>query len=235
MEMHALNVAVEAEFEYTAEPDDAAAPSGGYCADSCGGSCGEEDVELDGLVARFGHRVHFFARRVAARFGLDPQWHDDLISSGYWGLLKALRNRRPDAHEHELSAYVSKRVEGAVIDEARRALTRLSNQTDCDPEALEEGVPSLPPHLDWDLHPGRHDPENLADRQGRWRTIEAAIEHLGEAHRDLLWAYAGGASISEIARREGQPAARLQNQMTRISRQIRAHSPELRRLLRHEI
>lgn len=191
---------------------------------------------LDELVARFGHRVRFFANRVQARFGLDPQWRDDLISAGYWGLLKALRNRRADAHDQELSAYVSKRVEGAVIDEARRVLTRASNHADCDPKDLDEGLGHVPSAYDWDTGTGQQlDPEDLADRSGRWRSIEASFEQLESHHRDLLFAYAEGRSISEIARTGGTSATRLQNQMTRLTRLIRAQSPELRRLLRHEI
>lgn len=191
--------------------------------------------QLDELVARFEHRVRFFANRVQVRFGLDPQWRDDLISAGYWGLLKALRNRRDDAHEQQLSAYVSKRIEGAVIDEARRVLTRVSNQTDCDPEELDDGFSHASNSLDWDHGGGQLDPEDLADRSGRWRTIEASVEHLESHHRDLLWAYAEGRSISEIARTGGTSATRLQNQMTRLTRNIRARSPELRRILRYEV
>lgn len=195
----------------------------------------DADPELDELVARFGHRVQYFARRVELRFGLGPQWRDDLISSGYWGLLKALRNRRADAHEHELSAYVSKRVEGAVIDEARRALTRLSKHAEWKPDDLEAGLPLEACSYDWELARIQPDPEELADRQGRWQTIERAIGHLGQDHRRLLMAYASGRSLAEIARRDGSSPARLQNQMSKISRAVRARSPELRRLLRHEV
>jgi RNA polymerase sigma factor (sigma-70 family) len=198
--------------------------------------CERDARELEELVERFGHRVHFFARRVAARFGLDPQWYDDLVSSGYWGLLKALRNRRTDAHDHELSAYVSRRVEGAVIDEARRVLTRVTTRADFDPEEVDSSAAAGEPfHLDWETRPVEFDPEDRADQRGRWRNIERSVDHLGRDHRELLWSYAGGCSLSEIARREGQTPSRLQNQMSRISRQIRARSPELRRLLRHEI
>jgi len=195
----------------------------------------EVDPELDGLVAQFGHRVGYFACRIERRFGLGPQWRDDLISSGYWGLLKALRNRRDDAHPHELSAYVSRRVEGAVIDEARRVLSRMSNQADYDPADLEAGLPNEMHCLDWEVN--RHDlgPEDLADQHGRWRSIERAIDHLGPDHRNLLLAYASGRSLAEIARSDGSSPARLQNQLSKISRGIRARSPELRRLLRHEI
>lgn len=194
-----------------------------------------DDPELDELVERFRHRVGFFARRVEARFGLGPQWRDDLISSGYWGLLKALRNRRSDAHERELSAYVSKRVEGAVLDEARRILTRLSSHTEYVLDDLDGGSSLESPRLDWALDRARPDPEELADQVGRWKTIEESINHLGRDHRRLLMAYASGRSFAEIARRSGSSPARLQNQMTQITRAIRARSPELRRLLRHEL
>jgi len=187
------------------------------------------------LVARFAHRVDFFARRVALRFGLDVQWHDDLVSSGYWGLLKALRNRRLDAHAHELSAYVSQRVEGAVLDEARRVLSRASARVNLDPEELESGSTREETQGEWE--PGREggDPEDLADREGRWRRIERAIGHLDREQGALLWSYVEGASVSEIARRDGLSPARLQGQLSRIGRQLRARAPELRRLLRYEI
>jgi len=197
--------------------------------------CELERIQLDELVERFRHRVRYFVRRVEVRFGLDPQWHDDLISAGYWGLFKALRNRRPDAHERELSAYVSQRVEGAVIDEARRALSQVSNQSDLDPLDPDSEVVFAKTQLGWHQGAERAGPEDQADRHGRWRTIEASVEHLADDQRDLLWAYAAGGSISEIARKGGLPPARLQSQMSRISRQLRARSPGLRRLLRCEI
>ena len=195
----------------------------------------EADPELDELVAKFGHRVRYFACRIERRFGLGPQWRDDLISSGYWGLLKALRNRRDDAHPHELSAYVSRRVEGAVLDEARRVLSRVSNHADFDPADLEAGLPNEMHCSDWASSHCEPGPEELADQHGRWRSIERAIDHLGPDHRSLLLAYASGRSLAEIARLDGSSPARLQNQLSKISRGIRARSPELRRLLRHEI
>jgi RNA polymerase sigma factor (sigma-70 family) len=193
-----------------------------------------EDPELDGLVARFGHRVHFFSHRVERRFGLGLQWRDDLVSAGYWGLLKALRNRRLDAHEHELSAYVSQRIEGAVLDEARQLLTRLSNHADCQVDDLESGLAHESSNNEWEFDRACPDPEELADQKGRWRTIERSIDHLAQDHRDLLLAYAAGRSLAEIARSDGSNPARLQNQMTRIGRSVRARTPELRRILRHE-
>jgi RNA polymerase sigma factor (sigma-70 family) len=192
------------------------------------------DPELDLLVERFAHRVRFFAQRIERRFGLDPSWRDDLISAGYFGLLKALRNRRQQAHAHELSAYVSKRVEGAVLDEARQVLGRSSTRSDLDPEELEDGQLSDWGAGDW-LARAASDPEGLADGRIRWQQIEEAFEHLDDLQRGWLLAVASGHTLAEIARGDGESPARIQNQMTRISRAVRANAPELRRLLRHEI
>jgi RNA polymerase sigma factor (sigma-70 family) len=192
------------------------------------------DPELDLLVERFAHRVRFFAQRIERRFGLDPSWRDDLISAGYFGLLKALRNRRQQAHAHELSAYVSKRVEGAVLDEARQVLGRSSTRSDLDPEELEDGQVSDWGAGDW-LARAASDPEGLADGRIRWQQIEEAFEHLDDLQRGWLLAVASGHTLAEIARGDGESPARIQNQMTRISRAVRANAPELRRLLRHEI
>jgi len=195
---------------------------------------GGSDPELDALVGRFGHRVRYFAQRIERRYGLDPVWRDDLISAGYFGLLKALRNRRFGAHDQELSAYVSKRVEGAVLDEARQALGRSAVQSDLDPADLEETWSFDVGAGDW-YAPAPSDPEDLVDGFGRWRQIEGSFGHLEAAQRGWLLALATGHSLAEIARSDGATPARLQNQMTRITRSVRAHTPELRRLLRHEI
>ncbi len=192
------------------------------------------DPELDRLVEHFAHRVRFFAQRIERRFGLDPAWRDDLISAGYFGLLKALRNRRREAHAHELSAYVSKRVEGAVLDEARGVLGRAAARTDLDPDDLEDGVHSEWGAGDW-LARAASDPEDLADGRIRWQRIEDSFEHLEAPQRSWLLAVASGHTLAEIARGDGATPARIQNQMTRISRAVRANTPELRRLLRHEI
>jgi DNA-directed RNA polymerase specialized sigma24 family protein len=123
-----------------------------------------------------------------------------------------------------------------VLDEARRVLSRASLRVNLDPDDLESGSRHEDAaHGDWE--PGREggDPEDLADREGRWRRIERAIGHLDRDQGALLWSYVEGASVSEIARRDGLSPARLQSQLTRIGRQVRARSPELRRLLRYEI
>lgn len=192
------------------------------------------DDELDDLVARFAHRVRYFAQRIERRYGLDPVWHDDLISAGYFGLLKALRNRREDAHEHELSAYVSKRIEGAVLDEARQVLGRISTRADFDPADLEDGSLIDPSLVDW-LGRGPGHPEDVVDGLARWRQIELSFDHLADDHKGWLLAVAAGSTLAEIARVEHASPARLQNQMARVTRLVRASTPELRRLLRHEI
>jgi RNA polymerase sigma factor (sigma-70 family) len=193
------------------------------------------DDELAALTLRFGHRVRYFARRIERRFGLASAWHDDLVSAGYWGLLKALRNRRSDAHEHELSAYVSRRIEGAVIDEARALLTRSAYHSQCDPSDLEIGVATECTDLDWVTGQEMADPEAQADRHSRWRAVEQSLLALDQCNRQLLRAVASGHSLAEIAREDGSNPARLQSRMSQVARQVRARSPELRRILRHEV
>lgn len=192
------------------------------------------DTDLEALVAQFAHRVRFFAQRIERRYGLDRSWRDDLVSAGYLGLLKALRNRRAEAHALELSAYVSKRVEGAVLDEARQILDRSSNRVEFDPAELEDARPESSGLSDW-LVRCESDPENVVDGWGRWERIEGSFAHLGATERGWLLAVASGHSLAEIARSDGASPARLQNRMARIARAVRAHTPELRRLLRHEI
>ena len=157
------------------------------------------------------------------------------MSAGYWGLLKAIRNRRPDAHEHELSAYVSRRIEGAVIDEARQLLTRLTNQAHCDPADLDGGLSDAVSESEWALGRAVEDPESHADRRARWRVVEQSFEALDASHRHILLAVASGHSLAEIAREDGSTPARLQSRMSRVARQVRARAPELRRILRHEL
>ena len=122
-----------------------------------------------------------------------------------------------------------------MIDEARRILNRVTNEADCDPEEVESGVVGLGIDEEWEAGSAVEDPEEEVDRHRRWESIEASIAHLGREQRALLLAYADGSSLAEIARVSGKTTSRLQSEMARITRQIRAHSPELRRLLRHEI
>lgn len=194
----------------------------------------ETDPDLEELVARFAHRVRYFAQRIERRYGLEPVWHDDLVSAGYFGLLKALLNRRAGAHDHELSAYVSKRIEGAVLDEARQILGRLSIRADYDPADLEDGRLVDPSLVDWQGRGPVH-PEDVVDGLGRWRQIELSFDHLADDQKGWLLAVAAGSTLAEIARVERASPARLQNQMARVTRSVRASTPELRRLLRHEI
>lgn len=193
------------------------------------------DEQLEELTRRFAHRVGYFSRRIERRFGLADVWRDDLMSAGYWGLLKALRNRRADAHEHELFAYVSQRVEGAVLDEARAVLTRISNHAPCVAQDEDAGGVGEGAELEWTFGHPVEDPEAQVDRHSRWRVVELALGELESNQRDLLLAYAAGRSVAEIARDGGTSPARLQSRMTRVARQVRANAPELRRLLRHEI
>ena len=207
----------------------------GACADYGDVIDAPDCEELGELANRFAHRVEFFARRIANRFGLAEAWRDDLISAGYWGLLKAIRNRRSGAHECELSAYVSRRIEGAVFDEARRLLSRKSHQVEGDPGELEEWMSTGGRSVFEDASSDDLDPEERADRSCRWRRVEESFSILDDEQRQLLMAYASGSSLSELARDDGSTTGRLQTRLNRTARQVRARSPELRRILRLEL
>lgn len=154
------------------------------------------------------------------------------MSAGYWGLLKALRNRRPEAKEHELSAYASRRVEGSVIDEGRRILGRIVNESEFDPNAPTFARSTSVDGSSSDALP---DPEQRLEDGVRWRAVELGLASLAKEQRALVLAYAEGHSIAELARDEGVTPGPLQRQMVRAARQVRARAPKLRRILRRDI
>ena len=94
------------------------------------------------LAQHYRHRVSFFAHKVARRYLLGNRWEDELVSAGYWGLAKALGNRRPDATSRELSAYVSQRILGAVIARNCAQARQLAALVEAEPELeLAAAVP----------------------------------------------------------------------------------------------
>lgn len=189
-----------------------------------------EARDLEQLARRYAHRVGFFADRIQRRFRLDACWRDDLVSAGYWGLFKALRNRRVEAEALELSAYVSMRVEGAVFDEARRCMRRGGYARPHSAEA-HGGETRDGPSADELLRQPGDEPDRLADRARCWERVARAIGPLEPLERRVLRAYAEGASVAEIARAEGVPLGTMHQRVLRISRRLRAREPQLRALL----
>jgi len=200
--------------------------------------------ELDELVERYAHRVAYFTAQIQKRFMLGDRWHDELVSAGYWGLFKALRNRRPDAHECELSAYVSRRIEGAVIDEARACISRSARTEGCAGPQLHGLEDTSESDLEARgrqavlaaLHEHAHgtapdDPEQLVWMRVRRSAIVEALAALDPDARSLLRAYMEGDSLSEIARARGVSAGTMQNRFTKLARRVRAGAPALRRIL----
>lgn len=200
----------------------------------------DAELELDVLVRRYQHRVPYFAAQVQKRFTMGDRWRDDLLSAGYWGLFKALKNRRQDAHERELSAYVSRRIEGAVIDEARACLARTSRSDTVAGSrlhGLDEGADADRASSDRGglralcLTDLGDDPEELAAQRWRRTAIEEALAALEPEQRSVLEAYMEGDSLSEIARAEGVSAGTMQVRFQKLTRSLRASAPALRRIL----
>lgn len=199
--------------------------------------------ELERLTARFAHRVPFFAGRVQQRFMLGERWRDELLSAGYWGLFKALLNRRHDAHDRELSAYVSRRIEGAVIDEARVCLACAST-TDSSEGARLHGIEerddgrtrsaSATGLLADSVMVSREvaaDPEREVAARRRRAAIATALGSLEPEARDVLVAYMEGDSLCEIARARGISAGTMQVRFQKLAQRMRAHAPTLRQVL----
>ena len=208
-----------------------------------GGALEAAERELDELVERYAHRVQYFTGQIQKRFMLGDRWRDELVSAGYWGLFKALRNRRVDAHERELSAYVSRRIEGAVIDEARSCLSRSarteawsgsrlhgleeSEDVECDGGASLAVLGALRACE----RAAEDDPEQLVSMRLRQSAIDAALGALEPDAREVLRAYMEGDSLSEIARARGVSAGTMQARFDKLARRLRAGAPRLRRIL----
>ena len=190
-----------------------------------------QGVRRERLARRYQHRVLFFARRVARSYKMGSRWDDELVSAGYMGLAKALSNLRPDASEWELSAYVSRRIQGAVIDEARVCLTR---------DAVHEVVTPLHDGGEWaagvapmlETSVAEEDtPEERASLHSLRGRIDRALAVLDANERRQLVAYAEGASIKELAEAEGVPPGTMRRRFRKSLRQVRAHAPDMRRRL----
>ena len=195
---------------------------------------GNETRSPEALVQEFEHRVGFFANKVAREFMLGPRWRDELESAGYWGLAKALANRRDGACDREISAYVSQRIRGAILDEARRCLqhTRLvdvsgsaagSRDNDGD---LDDAAWPFAKHL---ADAGRTPEETAGEHRLRER-VDDALESMEPDDRALLRAYMGGSSLTQIARQEGLPPGTVRGRFDRLMRRLRGRGSPLRRM-----
>lgn len=182
----------------------------------------------DELARAFAHRVDFFARKVSREWMLGQRWSDELVSAGYWGLAMALANRREDASASELSAYVSQRIEGAVLDEARRCLQRTSwMEVEGSRTGSDDGDEAIPESVARLMDPG-HSPEEDAGRRRQRRLIDRALDELEQDDRRLLVAYMEGDSLTEIARRFGVPVGTLRVRFDRVTRRLRARDSVVR-------
>jgi RNA polymerase sigma factor (sigma-70 family) len=159
---------------------------------------------------------------------LGQRWSDELVSAGYWGLAVALANRREDASAPELSAYVSQRIEGAVLDEARRCLRRTSWMEVDAPWAGQDDGEEMPPDSAVRLTDPGQSPEEHAGRLRQRRLIEQALEELDHEDRRLLRAYMDGDSLTEIARRFDVPIGTLRVRFDRVTRRLRSRDSVVR-------
>lgn len=190
--------------------------------------------QLEDLARRYEHRVGFFATKVQRSFMLGSRWNDDLVSAGYWGLFKALQNRRPDAHEKELSAYVSKRIHGAVMDAARTCINQVLKRelsVGTPGEEVREEDDATPSWHHWTARSDDDDPEQCTAKAWQVTAVREALMKLDPDERRVILAYMDGDSMSEIAREEGVAVGTMQGRFQRLARMLRSKHPELRRIL----
>jgi RNA polymerase sigma factor (sigma-70 family) len=175
------------------------------------------------LAQHYAHRVNFFAHKVARMFLLGNRWEDELVSAGYWGLAKALNNRRPDASGRELSAYVSQRIVGAMIDEARCCLNHAGKEAISPPAEWPGSLES------WE-DPGPS-PEQAAADRAVWQQIDGALSSLDAEQRLMVRAFMDGTSLNDMADREGIPIGTIRTRFEKAARLLRGRAPHIRRVL----
>jgi RNA polymerase sigma factor (sigma-70 family) len=188
----------------------------------------------EALAREFEPRIEYFANQVAREFMLGARWRDELESAGYWGLAQALTRRRHGACDGEVSAYVSQRIRGAILDEARRCLRRtrwLDESGSRSDGRVEDGYSDAPPRsFAGPLpDPGRS-PEEIAGRHRLRQRVNEALESLGRDDRVLLRAYMHGLTLAEIARRKGVPPGTLRARFDRLMRRLREPGSPMRRM-----
>jgi RNA polymerase sigma factor (sigma-70 family) len=176
------------------------------------------------LAQQYAHRVNFFAHKVARMFLLGSRWQDELVSAGYWGLARALDNRRPDASDRELSAYVSQRIMGAVIDEARSCLNRADKE-------VASPLAGVPGSFDGWEDP-RPSPEQAVVERSVWQQIDGALSALDAEQRRMVRTYLDGTSIIDMADREGIPLGTMRARFGKAAQQLRGRAPHIRRVLK---
>lgn len=186
---------------------------------------GSDDRSAGALAQLYAHRVPLYVRQIEHAYRLGNRWSDDLTSAGYWGLAKALSNRREGALEVELSAYVSRRIRGAVIDEVRTCLTRntrgewlLENPEDA---LASEGI------LNRGAAANRDCPERTAERRRTRRVIETAITELSDGQRRIARAFMWGKSWDEIAEDEGVSVSTVRSRFRTVALRLRKRVPQL--------
>jgi RNA polymerase sigma factor (sigma-70 family) len=183
-----------------------------------------KEEETDQLAREYAHRVRFFAHKVARMFLLGSRWEDELVSAGYWGLAKALNSRRPEASRHELSAYVSQRILGAVIDEVRCCISRAGKE-------VTSSAQAFPGEFDSWRDPGPSPEQTVADRSV-WHQIDGALSVLDPEQRLVVRTFLEGASITDIAGRQGIPVGTTRARFEKAARVLRGRAPHIRRVLR---
>jgi RNA polymerase sigma factor (sigma-70 family) len=144
----------------------------------------------DGLVLAHLELVRSIAHGVAATLPATFDI-DDLISTGYVGLLRAATNYRPAVHGGApFSAYARPVIHGAIVDSVRRG--KYIENTRASVESITERVGPVA------------DREGDIDRERRRGQLRRAVASLDARHSNVIaWHYDDEERLPEVGRRLG--------------------------------
>lgn len=169
-----------------------------------------ETLCMDVLIERYKRQVRNQARTLYLMGGDS----DDLIQEGMLGLFKAIRDYRSeksDSFEVFASLCISRQLYSAIQAAGRLKHAPLNSYVELSPELGEqaEGLKGK-------------SPEELLIDQENIENLRAEILKLATPlEQEILTAYLGGQSYTEIARRLNKEPKSIDNALQRIRRKLR--------------
>jgi RNA polymerase sigma factor FliA len=131
---------------------------------------------------------------------------DDLVSTGYLGLLKAATNYRPEVHGGApFSAYARPVIHGAIIDSVRRGAYVENTRGSIQAPPLHFSTEECSTVAYRDFSPGAgvsSDLEGDLDRERLRTRLRCAVADLDSRHGSVIeWHYTDELKLPEVGRR----------------------------------
>ena len=158
-------------------------------------------------------RYHRLVRSCARPYFLAGGDSEDLLQEGMIGLIKAMREFRPD-REAGFQTF-------AEVCIRRRLYTVLKSASSGKHQPLNQAIPLNPSFFDVSLAFAQVDPEVLLiDREKTAGLLEYTCKQLSAFEAEILGYYLDGLTCREIAETVGKPPKSVENAVQRIRRKI---------------